>query len=461
MFGFGESMHLREIKIRHIRSIRALDWSLDEHEPSAGWHVIVGDNGSGKSSLLRSVALALIGPKDAPGLRSPWEDWLRKESVEGSVELRIVRNLKCDVLTQGGQPPKAPTLDLGLKFVRTMLIHNKSSRKDQKVSIPSDSVTLVAMNTRTKPDRHAWGTGVGWFSAAYGPFRRFTGGDPDFRYMSLRFPRLARYLSIFDERVALTESLEWLRDLKFKSLEKVTKSHPTAGSVLLPAVIGFINQEDFLPFHAHLQEITSDSVQFLDGNGQEVRIEDLSDGYRSILSMTFELIRQLVTVYGPDGIFDPEDPGRVIAEGVVLIDEIDVHLHPTWQRRIGFWFRKHFPNIQFLVTTHSPLICPAAEVGSIFMLPRPGEIDPGERLRGSRLQRLINGNVLDAYGTEVFGAEVTRSEPSKRRLRDLAELNVKEVTGGLTGPEREEQSRLRAAMPTRSSIVGGGDDPNP
>lgn len=60
-----EEMLLRQIQIRNVRSIRSLDWELAESRPGAGWHVVVGDNGSGKSTFLRSAALALIGPRDA------------------------------------------------------------------------------------------------------------------------------------------------------------------------------------------------------------------------------------------------------------------------------------------------------------------------------------------------------------------------------------------------------------
>lgn len=442
------TMYLREICIKNVRSIRSLDWELPASKPSAGWHVVVGDNGSGKSSFLRSAALALIGPTEAAGLRLPWEDWLRKEEEAGSVALRISRNPAFDHFVGRGLIPKSPTLGLGVRFLR------RKSRGPH-------SVMLKSISTEARATRHAWGVGAGWFCAAYGPFRRFTGGDPEFRYMSLRFPKLARYLSIFDERVALSESLEWLQTLKFKALEVAEKSDSRSGDGdLLPAIFAFINQPDFLPFQARLEEISSDSVRFVDGNRMEVRIEDLSDGYRSILSMTFELIRQLVAVFGPMRIFDPEDPTRVLPEGVVLIDEIDVHLHPTWQRRIGLWFRKHFPNIQFLVTTHSPLICPAAEVGSIYLLPRPGEEDGGGMLRGVRLKRLIDGNVLDAYGTEVFGRGVTRSEDSKVKLRRLAELNLLEATDGLTAEQKKKQEELRGAMPTAAGVLDTKDDPD-
>ena len=169
----------------------------------------------------------------------------------------------------------------------------------------------------------------GLFSCSYGPFRRFTGGDKEQQDSFKSYPRLTAHLSIFGEKVALTECLDWLQQLRFKQLEKKEEGN------LLNSIIQFVNQSDFLPFNARIKDISSDGVTFIDGNDCELPVEELSDGYRSILSMTFDLIRQLVRVYGFDQVFDPNDPTKIIAPGVVLIDEIDVHLHPTWQRRIG------------------------------------------------------------------------------------------------------------------------------
>jgi hypothetical protein len=71
---------------------------------------------------------------------------------------------------------------------------------------------------------------------------------------------------------------------------------------------------------------------------------------------------------------------------------------------------------------------------------------------GTMLQRLLYGDVLDAYGTGVFGEGVTRSESSKRKLRRLAELNQKELEGGpLPDKERAEQLELKQLLPTASS----------
>jgi hypothetical protein len=110
--------------------------------------------------------------------------------------------------------------------------------------------------------------------------------------------------------------------------------------------------------------------------------------------------------------------------------------------------REHFPNLQFIVTTHSPLICQAATVGTVWRLPKPGSNESGGMVTGKDLDRLLYGNVLDAYGTEAFGTDVTRSDESKNRLKRLAELNRKELREQLSEDERNEQEKLRTMMPT-------------
>ena len=154
---------------------------------------------------------------------------------------------------------------------------------------------------------------------------------------------------------------------------------------------------------------------FRDANGVVVPVMDLSDGYRSVLSMTFEIVRQMAMTFGPDEIFDPNDPAKVVPEGVVIVDEVDTHLHPTWQSRIGHWFCDHFPNVQFIVSTHSPLVCQSAENGSVYLLPRSGTREKGGKLKRDTLLRLVHGTVLDAYGTEAFGSDAAATQRRRDR----------------------------------------------
>ena len=405
-------MYVQRVQIRNIRSIQELEWELPA-DVQTGWHVVIGDNGSGKSTFLCAIALALVGQSEAVALRQDWNDWLTRGELEGSIKLHF---------------SDAP-VELGFSRVNEHLVELKQrSKLEQRMPPTGDQRTLDEQQEL--------------FSASYGPFRRFTGGEQEYRKIFRSNPRLAAHLSLFGEDVALTEYLSWLQDLQFKKLEE------RPGGGLLDHVRKFVNQEGFLPHQARLHKITSDGVEFIDGDGHQLPVESLSDGYRSILSMTFELIRQLAHFYGPDHVFDKGDPRKIVAPGVVLIDEVDAHLHPTWQRQVGLWFREHFPRIQFIVATHSPLVCQAADVGTVYRLPRPGSEERPGMVTGIDLDRLVYGNVLDAYGTEVFGPGITRSEKAKERLRHLAELNLKELEKGLSDSERETQEKLRAAMPT-------------
>ena len=394
-------MYIKRVEINNVRSLKSLIWEIEENH-CPGWHVIIGDNGSGKSTFLKAISFVLVFEEIA-GIRENWNQWLRKDSGRGYVSVDILHDDMIDEFAWSNLPFLGRKNFIENKpFLRTEARWEKWNTGVIFIgqAVPDSFFSSATISSGSK----------GLFSCSYGPFRRFSGGDKDYQDSFTSYPRLIAHLSIFGEKVALTECLDWLQQLRFKQLEKKEEGN------LLTSIIEFVNQSNFLPFNARIKDISSDGVTFIDGNDCELLVEELSDGYRSILSMTFDLIRQLVRVYGFDQVFDPNDPTKIIAPGVVLIDEIDVHLHPTWQRRIGIWFREHFPKIQFIVTTHSPLICQAASVGTVYRLPQPGSDEQGEMITGQMLDRLLYGNVLDAYGTEVFGEGITRSEKSKQNL---------------------------------------------
>ncbi|HWU89165.1 MAG TPA: AAA family ATPase [Kofleriaceae bacterium] len=415
-------MYLKSVKLSNIRAIDDLTWELPEAR--AGWNVILGDNGAGKSTFLRAIALALVGPNEAAALRQNWDEWLRADASSGSIDIQADSDESYDKFTGTGRRIARYFLRANLQF----------ERSHAGVDLESDS---------KDPERTFWSTGAGWFSASYGPFRRFTGGDKDQEKLYYARPKLARHLSVFGESVALSECLEWLKLLLFKKLERDPEGK------LLEPLVQFINQPGFLPHDTRLESISSKGVVFRDGNRCEVAIEQLSDGFRSILSMTLELIRQLASTYGPRRVFS-EDANHVEVPGIVLIDEIDAHLHPAWQRRVGPWLSTHFPELQFIVTTHSPFICQAAEVGTIYQLARPGSDAPSRMIEGVERDRLLYGSILDAYSTGAFGDGATRSPASLAKMQRLAELNVKELEQPLTDEEARERDELRAILPTAS-----------
>ena len=94
---------------------------------------------------------------------------------------------------------------------------------------------------------------------------------------------------------------------------------------------------------------------------QDLKLEQLSDGEKMLLMLVTDLARRLA-------IANPKSQDALSGEGIVLIDEIELHLHPQWQRNVIHSLTKTFPNCQFIVTTHSPQVLSGVKKENVFIL---------------------------------------------------------------------------------------------
>jgi predicted ATPase len=449
-------MYVRKISIKNLRSIRDFHWDLSASDTKLpGWHILIGDNGSGKSTVLRAISLALIGPNQGLRLNPRWNEWLREGEETASVEMSVSYNKRFDAYTGGGQPYRGD-IDVELNWMRSDTRIEFSEFASYPVKKEGRAAVFKPKRDSmvNRANNYVWGSNRGWFSAAYGPFRRFTGSDGQTQSLVYNREKVSAHASIFYESIALSNYREWLKNLDYISTKGNEQQREDA-SRLLKRLKDFINQKGFLPNNTTLEAIepglTGSDVRivFVDGNKRQVDIEQLGDGYRSILSMTLELIRQMTLQYDTNHIFDEDDPTKITAPGVVLIDEIDAHLHPEWQRNIGRWFTDHFPNIQFIVTTHSPLVCQAAVKGSIWRLPAPGSDEDGYQVTPDteEWKRLVYGNILEAYSTDLFGENIDRSPEAQEKFERVAELSAKEMDEPLTSGEERELETLMDELP--------------
>ena len=90
----------------------------------------------------------------------------------------------------------------------------------------------------------------------------------------------------------------------------------------------------------------------------------LSDGYQNMAAWCGDLLFRVTDTFD-----DYKDP--LAARGVLIVDEIDLHLHPVWQRQLRNFLSDMFPNFQFILTTHSPLTAQQAGAGELFLVKRP------------------------------------------------------------------------------------------
>lgn len=423
-------MHLTKIEIKSLKSLGNFTWELASDENPAGWHVLLGDNGSGKSTFLRACAIALMGPKNAMGLRLPWHDWIQHGEKEARISISLTQDFSFDQWAGKG--------------------NTTVGKLRAAVKINEQGITPV--ETSPSPNRHVWG-GTGWFTSSFGPYRRFSGGNKDHEKLFYSSPKLASHLSLFGEDVALSETLGWLKDLHYSKLDDESRGIIDSPSGrLLGSIKNFINQDGFLPNGSKLEEVTPKGITFKDPNGNSIEITDLSDGFRSVLSMTLELVRLFSLGFGQNQLFSKDDT-KIVVPGVVIVDEIDVHLHPRWQRTIGPWMTSHFPAIQFIVTTHSPLVCQGAVNGSITRLPSPGSNEKEGRVTGVALDRLLFGDILEALSSGAFGEGIERSEKAKEMFYELATLNIQSRRRNLENAEQARREELQSIFGSMTETV--------
>lgn len=450
-------------------------------ERQKGWHVILGDNASGKTSVLRGIAIALINRPELAFLKIQKDRYIAGQNKFSIVILSGEANQDfddTDDIIQFNERSRPLSLVL---FHRQPASENIMSLPAFcKLQEPSSSRNIPIYQGNEilgghifcfDPDEHSIYEPSenpliyrdGWFSASYGPFRRLTGGNSQWQDLSNVAPRAAAHITLFDESAALTDVLDWLKDLDRRQLKEQSRQQPgdpePESARIFNGVRHFINHSELLPGGVQFIEVNLDGVPvFRDANGHDVTVAQLSDGFRSILSVAFDLVRQLIRVYGLDKVFPPgqSDITSFPLPGVVLIDEVDAHLHPTWQTRIGQWFTKHFPEMQFIVTTHSPLICRACEHGTIWRLPPPGSEGGIEQITGAEKDRLVYGNVLDAYETQAFGAQMSRGEEGRHAQQEYLDLYYKRLYN--VPMNEEEQARLEQLEAVFHSHVAIDED---
>lgn len=250
-------------------------------------------------------------------------------------------------------------------------------------------------------------------------------------------PATERFVTIFQEAASLAEVDQWLRNLKHKELENKKPDEQLA------LVLGVL-RDDLMPNRITVDRVDSDGLWLKDRNGVQLSWADMSDGYRSAAALLADIIRHLIDTCGFAGLGEIAADGKNVIKksGVVLIDEVDAHLHPAWQREIGFWLKRHFPNIQFLVTSHSPLICQAADEKGLFVLPQPASGKAPRQLDDEEYRKVIASRPDTILLTPAFGLQNTRSPVAVEKRARLSRLEAKKRAGAhLTVPEQLEFDR--------------------
>jgi hypothetical protein len=205
------------------------------------------------------------------------------------------------------------------------------------------------------------------------------------------------------------------------------RSHQAGYADLDAKVLALLN-DGLLPDGYRADRVDPDGLWLSDGHDASLRVDEMSDGYRSVTALVTDIVRQIHDCFGGAVAWHPDPEPRITAVGIVLIDEIDAHLHVTWQKAIGPWLREHFPRIQFIVTTHSPYVCQSASPGGLIKLPGPTQ-DYGPHVVDDELyRRVVYGTGDDGVLTDLFGLDSpysTHADSLRHRLTALETLALR------------------------------------
>jgi hypothetical protein len=423
-------MYVSKLKIDGMRGFdgrRSVNLDFTRPDGShAGWTVLAGRNGSGKTTILQAIALALAGENF---IRDPdaWPGTRRRGKA--FINVTIVQDPQFD----GG-------FDLG-PWEFKVEWDDKALRNQ-----PTWSDSPIRRKAPRQLSRYP---GEGWFYAGYGPFRRLSSTA-----LGRREPRSTkRYAglrTLFDEDVSLVEGVGWLIEQHLFRLEGRHGAEETLNAAL--EIIG----DGMLPDGYQVSEVNSDGL-WVRQNGDKFPLSQMSDGYRTVTALVVDIIRQMSVAFETLRISNRHGRPTLAYPGIILIDEVDAHLHVSWQKNIGDWMKAHFPLIQFIVTSHSPYVCQSADPGGLIRLAGPEELRHPSVVDQDLYHRVIYGSGDDAILTELFGIETPYSTEAERLRRRLASLEEQVLSGEASRSEvaeyRELSERLTSSLNARVDEV--------
>lgn len=403
-------MRIDRIKLNNYKKFGAFEVPLDPQ-----FNLFVGDNASGKTTILDAITVGLdswfIGMKGVQGIGSIDQD-----------EVHVIPHPYGDVVSFEKQFPAEVQFE-GLVMGRKVSWSRELARDGGRTTtvgakalaeIAADADDQVRQGKPvTLPLVCTYGTERLWFES---PQRKRESKREPVKQFPSRFDGY-RNCTAFE--IQETDLLKWIRAEVSASQQR--RSETTALTVIKGAIVDCVEDAEDVYYDERYKELIVVMKQL----GHQM-FSNLSDGQRVMLTFIGDLAKRAVTL-------NPHLEKDVLKQtpGVVSIDELDLHLHPRWQRRVIHDLKKTFPKFQFIATTHSPQLVGEALPHEIRIL-EEGSVTTPTRSFGIDSSRILE---------EVMHAS-PRNEETKDLLARMAELIDREDLHGAKALLKEVEEKL-------------------
>ena len=369
-------MYIRSLELTQFRSARKLSVRLD-----INLNVFVGMNGSGKSCILDASAIML--------------SWLVNRIRTTNASGRPVS--ESDITNKTSYANLKITLDTEWQDCSWNMVKYRFgySRKD---AVASNLVhaSRCAEYIQTAITKSEGNVNIPLF--VYYPVNRSVLDVPLRIRNKHRFTLLSAYDDALTSAANFRTFFEWFRnreDLENEGWKYFSLRHDTYADEPADHQLNAVRSalKYLMPEFTNLTVRRYPLRMEVEKNGMVLTVNQLSDGEKCLMAMVGDLARRMA-------IANPARSNPLEGEGIVLIDEIDLHLHPLWQQKIIPGLQKTFPNCQFIVSTHSPHVITHVKPECLFLLE------------------------LSSDGLTCFQPEESYGKTSERILEDLMGLNT-------------------------------------
>jgi hypothetical protein len=380
-------------------------------------NLLLGVNGAGKSTMLDAAALAILSPIIAQSGYRPY--YLMRRMSKGRSAKRASINAELIIHEQDGI--KSRDRKGRQHHVKTIVLKRGDIERVQGAD--ENNPIYEGMFSDASP---------AFLLVGYGATRRvedISAPDASSRGKS-RHVRYERVASLFEEHFTLRPLASWLPQWKSRNPGRFTQ------------VVGLINRlsREGVRFTGQLEN----GEYLFEVKEAKLPFSALSDGYKAFIGWVCDLLYH-VCMGCP--------PGKKLVDncGVVLVDEIDLHIHPEWQRTIIPTLAQTLPNLQFIFTSHSPLVVGTLERSNIIHVEaddagRPVLQRPDEEVYGLSADQILR--------SEIFGLESTRDPAFKEHLDSLTRKAA-------AGDRKAAMQFMRQTARGKAAIVESRMPPRP
>ncbi|MCI9597058.1 MAG: AAA family ATPase [Firmicutes bacterium] len=421
-------MYLSNIHIENFKGIKNADFEFDRRV-----NIVIGNNGTGKTSILEAISVALGGfLSGINGVKTIHfsKDEIRQENqltgtgsnnVIYRTPIRVEAHLELDI-GQRGRPE-----------------HRSFAFMRQKKSIESSRSTVEPRDICREAQRMAEDRQSVLPIISYQSFSRVSNQKKDKREnpFSKDYSRVVGYMDCLEEAANDKMLANWckkMEQISWQQGEPILEYEIVKNTVA--RFMRFMQGDErvHIFYDKRIEELVYSNEE------ETLPIRLLSSGFQDLLGMVFDIAYRMA-------VLNPDLLGSIVdlTPGIVLIDEIDLHLHPNWQWKVIDALKHTFPKVQFIATTHSPIIVASCKEENLIML-RLEDIfldKPSEVIRG----RTVKGWMVDSVLKKHMHTQ-NRDPETSEKLKRLSELAKIKLSQNMDSTDRSEYEGLIKELST-------------